>query len=597
MQKGAAYWMGLKYFNDSDPIFLAQIQRGITNFVKILTGKNIPVQYATSGDSMTDGETVYIASKITKETIDYTVGLALHEASHVLLTDFDYLNKKKGNALKRLYSIPEEDHDVVFLLVNFIEDRRIDNYVYTNAPGYQYYYEELYRKSFFSNIVDKNLQSDEFITPTWDAYFFRIINILNRNSNLDALPGLREIYDLIDIKNIDRLDFTSDSVKVAVQIYDIIKEHVIDSPISNGFSGGKGYYDKSPTELKIKEFVEKQKNFINSKYRKKRVSKTVRDKINSYAQSKTNILNVSFNKTDIPVIVTEDWKEFFGSRWRGNEEYNNKKLKHINKGFTQGKQLLKLLKDRDTTKQEIFENLKKGKLNSRKLFQASFQEDIFYRIEKENYKNLFLHISLDLSTSMSYDDKFLKTLQTTAAIAYAACHLNNFDVEISLRGTQFIHGDKAYPEKPVLVYAFNSKKHSIKHLKTLLNGCDPEGATPEGLCFEVIEKNLPTPNYYTDVYLLNISDGMPTLFTVDYKGDDGIQHTKKVIDKIRKNGVKVLSYFMETSSAYLGMHDIDLEKDFIKMYGKDAKFIDTDNVYSIAKTINNLLLSNKVKVF
>ena len=91
--------MDLRQFDDEDPIFLAQVQRGITNFVKILTGKDIPVQYATSGDSMTDGKTVYIASNIKKDTLDSTVGLALHEASHVLLTDFEYLNKEKGTVL------------------------------------------------------------------------------------------------------------------------------------------------------------------------------------------------------------------------------------------------------------------------------------------------------------------------------------------------------------------------------------------------------------------------------------------------------------------------------------------------------------------
>ena len=88
MEKGAAYWMNLHSFDDEDPIFLAQVQKGVTNFVKILTGEDIPVQYATSGDSMTDGETVYIAANLKEDTIDYMVGLALHEASHVLLTDF-----------------------------------------------------------------------------------------------------------------------------------------------------------------------------------------------------------------------------------------------------------------------------------------------------------------------------------------------------------------------------------------------------------------------------------------------------------------------------------------------------------------------------
>ena len=226
MQKGAAYWMNLHNFDDEDPIFLAQVQKGVTNFVKILTGKDIPVQYATSGDSMTDGETVYIAANLKEDTIDYMVGLALHEASHVLLTDFGYLNKEKGTVLKRVHNIPEEDHDNVFTLINFVEDKRIDNFVYSTAPGYQPYYEELYRKSFYSEIIDENLKNDVFKFPSWDAYFFRIINIFNRNSDLDALPGLREVSDLLTYDRINMLESTHDSVKTAVDIYNIIKEYI-----------------------------------------------------------------------------------------------------------------------------------------------------------------------------------------------------------------------------------------------------------------------------------------------------------------------------------------------------------------------------------
>ena len=115
MQKGAAYWMDLRHFDDEDPFFLAQVQKGITNFVKILTEKDIPVQYATSGDSMTDGETVYIASNLKEDTVDYVVGLALHEASHVLLTDFGYLNKEKGNVLQYEYKV-DKDGSLAFFI-------------------------------------------------------------------------------------------------------------------------------------------------------------------------------------------------------------------------------------------------------------------------------------------------------------------------------------------------------------------------------------------------------------------------------------------------------------------------------------------------
>ena len=80
--------MALRHFDDEDPIFLAQVQRGITNFVKILTGKDIPVEYATSGDSMTDGEKVYIASNLKEDTIETHDGLG---DAFVVLTNLAHL--------------------------------------------------------------------------------------------------------------------------------------------------------------------------------------------------------------------------------------------------------------------------------------------------------------------------------------------------------------------------------------------------------------------------------------------------------------------------------------------------------------------------
>jgi len=584
MQKGAAYWMNLHNFDDEDPIFLAQVQKGVTNFVKILTGKNIPVQYAVSGDSMTDGETVYIAANLKEDTIDYMVGLALHEASHVLLTDFGYLNKEKGKVLENTYKILQEDLDNVFTLVNFVEDKRIDNFVYSTAPGYQPYYEELYRKSFYSEIIDENLKNDVFRSPSWDAYFFRIINIFNRNSDLDALPGLREVRDLLTYNRINMLESTRDSVKVAVDIYDIIKEHIDEEEEKE--DGNDQKMDNQ--EYKTRDQVDRQKNFINSQYRKKRVHKKVKEQVNKLANSDTKINNYLLSQnTSIPTLITKNWEEYFTGPFGHNEEA-------VNKGLFLGKQLLKKLKVRNTVKKDIFENQKKGKLNSSKLYQAPFNENLFYRIEKEDYKNIFIHISLDLSGSMR-GEKLTQTVQTAVAIAYAACNIKGFDVEISLRGTIDPNKSKSMHSSnqvPVLAYAFNSKKDSTKKLQRFkkLITC---GMTPEGICLDQIRKDLPSPSYYQEVYLVNISDGLPNISSASYNFSTAINHTAKVVNEYKKDNIGLLSYFI---------HDTwdktqKSEGTFKKMYGKNAKYIDINNVSLVADSINNLLLSNTIKVF
>ena len=573
MKKGAAYWMDLKQFDDKDPIFLAQVQKGITNFVRILTEKEIPVEYATTGDSLTDGKTVYIASNIKEDTIDYTVGLALHEASHVLLTDFDYLNHNKGSVLKRKYNIPDEDLDHVFTLINFIEDKRIDNYIYTTAPGYQFYYEELYRKSFYNKIVDENLQSDTFIKPTWDAYFFRIINIFNHNSNLDVLCGLQEVYELIDVKHIDRLQSTRDSVQVAVEIYNIIKPYII----------VEDEEELNIQEGKVREHVERQKDFINSNYRKKRVGKGQKEQIQKLANSKTKIKHHKIDSNSIiPLIVTEQWDDYFKSPISKHEQI-------VAKGLLNGKKLLSKLKVRNSIKKNIFENQKKGKLDPNKLYKAKFEKNIFSRIEKEGYKNTFMHISLDLSGSMR-GEKLTQTIQTAVSIAYAACNLKGFDVEISLRGT-FCKNGLSSNETPLLAYFFDSRKDSVKKLNQL-KYLNIRGMTPEGICLDEIRKKLPRVNHYNEVYLLNISDGLPNINNI-YSSNKAINHTKKVVKSIKANKVGVVSYYI---------HDVwdksqKSKESFIKMYGKDAKFIDVNNISMIAKSINSLLLKNTLKVF
>jgi hypothetical protein len=582
MKKGAAYWMDLQHFDDEDPIFLAQVQRGITNFVKILTGKDIPVEYAISGDSMTDGETVYIAANIKENTIDSTVGLALHEASHVLLTDFAYLNKERGKVLETKWDVPKEDIDNVFTLINFVEDKRIDHYVHSTAPGYQYYYEELYRKSFYNQTVDDSLKTDNFTTPTWDAYFFRIINIFNRNSDLDKLPGLREVRNLLTYNQINELKSTQDSVKTAIGIYNIIKQYIKEEEEKEDGE------DKSLNnqENKTREQVERQKNFINSQYRKKRVHKKIKEQVNKLANSDTKINNYSLSQnTSIPTLITKDWEEYFTGPFGHNEEA-------VNKGLFLGKQLLKKLKVRNTVKKDIFENQKKGKLNSSKLYQAPFNENLFYRIEKEDYKNIFIHISLDLSGSMR-GEKLTQTIQTAVAIAYAACNIKGFDVEISLRGTIDPNKTKHSSNQiPVLAYAFNSKKDSTKKLQRFkkLITC---GMTPEGICLDQIRKDLPSSSYYQEVYLVNISDGLPNISSASYNFSTAVNHTTKVINEYKRDNIGVLSYFI---------HDTwdktqKAEGTFKTMYGKSAKYINISNMSLVANTINNLLLSNTIKVY
>ena len=222
MNKGSKYWdkhSGGKF----NLIELAHTQRNITNFVKILTGKEIPVEFTTTGDSMTDGKSITISSKITQKTLDSIIGLALHEGAHCTYTNFD-IPKKIGNFLLERNLI--HGKEIILLLLNFVEDRRIDQLVYNTAPGYQSYYKAMYDKYFYNSTVDNGIRSNKFRMENWESYIFRIINIFNKNTDLTALVKLKEIYDILDLKNINRLENTLDSLRVACEMYKCIYDYL-----------------------------------------------------------------------------------------------------------------------------------------------------------------------------------------------------------------------------------------------------------------------------------------------------------------------------------------------------------------------------------
>ena len=74
-----------------DHIALAGHKRAIGNFVRIVSGQNVPVKFPSRGDSFTDGKSVTIGANINEKNFDYVVGLALHEGSHIVHSDFEAL--------------------------------------------------------------------------------------------------------------------------------------------------------------------------------------------------------------------------------------------------------------------------------------------------------------------------------------------------------------------------------------------------------------------------------------------------------------------------------------------------------------------------
>ncbi len=216
-----------------DHIKLASYRRAISNFVTIVTNQSdIPVRFQSNDNSYTDGKVVTIGSKIDEKNFDPVVGLALHEGSHIKLSDFDFLRNLESNIPQEVFLDGEKvgfgKWDVVGhikSLLNYVEDRRIDYYVFSNSPGYKGYYHSMYDKYFHSKVIDKALLTDSHTSLDWDSYIMRIINLTNKNRRLDVLPNLDKIYTLIfGGGRVKKLSSTEDAFNVAVEIYRLIIE-------------------------------------------------------------------------------------------------------------------------------------------------------------------------------------------------------------------------------------------------------------------------------------------------------------------------------------------------------------------------------------
>lgn len=276
----SSFWLDSSIFEDNDTDTLSSVERktsdlmklmaykrSIGNFVSIVTGKNIPVTFDGRGDdSYTDGKSVVISAKLDDKEFDPVVGLALHEGSHIALTDFETLEKMRSDYYLpksinkdffiQKYGLVEADSLIDYQiykivgsnlksLLNYVEDRRIDNHIYQSAPGYRGYYESMYDKYFHSSVIDKGLQSSEKRDEDWDSYMFRIINITNPNRDLDALKGLREIWNILDLRNISRLKNSWDALEVAGEILMVVEKNLTSEEGGDGQNQGESNGDQN----------------------------------------------------------------------------------------------------------------------------------------------------------------------------------------------------------------------------------------------------------------------------------------------------------------------------------------------------------------
>jgi hypothetical protein len=602
MNTKSTYWLSHTPTEKFNLIELAHTQRAISNFVKILTKKEIPVEFFeyNDGDSMTNGKKIAISSTINMHNIDSVVGLALHEGAHCIYTDFKVL-KKIANRL--LHDNLIGGRRWIEALLNFIEDRRIDNLVYKNAPGYQNYYRAMYDRYYYSQTVDKGLKGKEYREENWESYMFRIINMFNKNADPTALKCLPTIYKAVDLKNIGRLTSTRHSLELAITIYQLLNMHFTLHPQDKhqAQQNRKNATNNKTSKEEIKKAFAKQEQFLTGHVPKTSLTKKETKQVEAIGKSNINIKEVKVLESSCPVhVINGITPAIIESNLYGIFSINDLKFRQqVENGIKIGKKLLHKLRIRNEQITLASKRLKTGKIDPRRIYAANFEDDLFYKIDRSNYKPISLHVSIDGSGSME-GTKWWQVLTNTVALGYVALKMDNIDLTISIRTSgKNPNLSSQTAQIPLLILAFDSKKHTLRDLKRLAYyKCN--GLTPEGMCLNALNEFIPNSSYYLDSYLINMSDGYPTFETygvkgslkVHYRGEEAILDTAKAVKNIKKKGVKILSYYIQSSTTKV--KEKELNENFQIMYGKEASFIDPKNINEVTKTLNNLFLERNL---
>jgi hypothetical protein len=631
---------------------LIELRQAVSNFVRILTQRNdIGVVFAEKGrTNATNGKTIVISPDLDGDKFDVAVGLALHEASHILYTDFEQLSKRITDGVVRPEVVGHRNWRHLQFVWNVVEDLFIDSVTYTTSPGYRGYYQALYNEYFNSKDIIKGLRSKKYCDANWNSYLFHLCNIRNPQRNLSALPKLDEIFNELDLENISRLKKPADRFDLAFKLYDII-DSVVDphddqssktkedekSESGNADGSGDGddindhslesMGDESPDdgdeseteyetmsksmETRLGKLFQKQLAFYSGNPQKKTISKKDASSINSIKEMDAEVRNVDYSQnifrvgevTDkVRVIVVKnvtlelierDSLSQYGIR-NLNKIYQsqfNRNSQQINTAITNGRLLAKKLQLRNEERVTKTTRLKEGKIDRRLIHEIGFDNyQIFNKINIKTYKPVHIHVSIDQSGSMS-GERFEKSIQLAAMFATAATMLKNVHVCVTLRGQ---HG-----EDPYIAYIFDSRKHGIQQITNVFTNCYATGSTPESLTFAAIEKEIKKDALNAESYFINICDGEPTC---SYRAQNGTglrsygghyarKHCKDQMKRMEKYGIKFMAYFLTEDrgySSYYAERGMDNIRDCYE--DRVIKINGIHEITTIAKTMNTKLL-------
>jgi hypothetical protein len=717
------YWLDRDLFNDDAVVEtdrldinriarLAAVRRAVANFVSILSGKNVPVQYSAGKQSYTDGQTVVISAEDDPEKFDVMVGLALHEGSHILLSDFHFLqavhgligaqrngwgentywtvngnailSDKKTNMLRTLLpeklfnalgEVPMASNDDPYWdkywtapfwtnankmltdlkdIMNILEDRRIDKYVYQNAQGYRPYYDALYAKYFFTAEIGKNLRfNPEWRELTIENYINRILLSIHPASKPDALPGLEYMLQLVDLSTIDRVAPVANDVfmtKVpsfneaprlwqdACNIYAAIlaytglharqkeTEQGDDATPSNGKSQGMSDnvlngltsdlpnldskpLAPTPVEKDVKGKGAKAQE-VDGKFNDKKAEKEI--------QNAKNIMNGMAKKK----VMKKAEKDAVDAL----ETADAKMVDLKGDGIKNGKCMVLRKVTKALLKQDWFlfgRNWRDQNLTNAVAAGRRMGELLHHRLQVRNDpmmtkqtrlphggldRRLLAQLGMEITSvfqksrvdthkpvvlHLSLDASGSmsgKKWQKVVTVATAIAYLSS-----KLQNVDAVISLRGGNDMPLVAILFDSRKDVFPNFVNTIQELAPAGATPEGLAFKAtLDLVLENADSH-DVYFINFSDGEPAFSWRDKASDTYVNYSGEFAATHTRTQIRTMREAGVKVLSYF-ITDTDYvnpgaKRLFNTMYGDSASFVNVQNAGEVLRTLNKLLLN------
>lgn len=408
-----------------------------------------------SSGSYTNGKQIVISSNIEditpKKKLDVMIGLALHEISHCLYTEFSALKNK---------------NDIQKALINIIEDELIETQLGMTYPGYANFFKSV-KYHMFDKLGHENLlkkanseleqimtlflyivrypkyvcEVDKKIMKTYEELFTKIKNILDSHGCLsENIVG----------------KVTGNSVGAASDIYELLKKYIDENQDNQSGENGEGESsegessegegseadessegESSEKSSKSKSFADQEREFSSSE-----INEAIK-KIQESCDAGTNPPTDNNIRTEVEAMLRTEQSTKKGARlWRNNGRASSLNKKQIETEASKFSKIIRNISVNNVaTKAVTVVNrfLRNGNLDSRLLASAIqgvptvYQQRICKNVKK-NEPKFAIVLTLDESGSIN-------ELQRRIFVTYCTAFMKAFEKDANIEVYVYGHAD------------------------------------------------------------------------------------------------------------------------------------------------------------